>query len=113
MVGRTTRPTASQRRRMDALSKMPCIASVLLGFKQPFKTEVHHITSGGRRLGHDFTIPLNSWTHRGVLKSGYTQVSMTLAYGPSLALSKRAFVAHYGTELELLEIVNKKLTETE
>lgn len=112
MVGRTTKPTAAQSRRMDAISQMRCVACEIAGQRQPNRTECHHLTDKGNRRasgGHDATIPLCVWMHRGIPLRGKTLVAMEREYGPSLALSKRAFKARYGDERALLAIVNKKL----
>ena len=58
--------------------------------------EIHHRTigdlHGNPQLGHDCTVGLGSWHHRGVILPGYTGETMRLAFGPSLASSKRAFL---------------------
>lgn len=54
-------------------------------------SDLHHPTSGGRRVSDSVVIPLCPWHHRGVGEP----------IGPSLAKSKRAFVAEYGSEMEL------------
>ena len=56
-------------------------------------------------MGHDFTIPLCPYHHRGVIQD------FEVWKGPSLADGKKPFVEHYGTELELLEKVNNLLGE--
>jgi hypothetical protein len=86
---------------------MGCIACRKQGFQRP--AEIHHLVEG-YRLGHDATIPLCEWHHRGVPP----MMSMTKAHarkllGPSLEESKRQFVAEYGSEKELLDEVNEWL----
>jgi len=71
--------------------------------------DIHHILSGGRRIGHDATIPLSPWYHRGVPLDGMSKAAMTETFGPSLAYEKRAFVDRFGSEMELLEITNNVL----
>lgn len=91
---------------------MPCAACVRLGVAQPFQTEAHHLVDKGTRAasgGHEATIPLEAWHHRGQCLDGMTAREMELEYGPSLALNKRGFVAVFGSERELLERVNKIL----
>jgi hypothetical protein len=112
----TGKPTAAQQRRLDALSRMPCIACLLegAGTVQPNRTEIHHLVDKGTRElsgGHDSTLPLCVWHHRGVPRGKATAREMATAYGPSLALQKRAFNARYGTERELLARVNARLSE--
>lgn len=117
MVGRTKAPNAAQRRRMEALSRSRCIACDLRDVRQPNQTEIHHIVDKGNREasgGHDATLPLCSWHHRGVpsfqaMRGKSTERRMADQYGPSLALQKRAFVEVFGTERRLLLIVNAML----
>lgn len=61
---------------------------------------------GHKRRGDEYTIPLSSWHHRGVLLPGHTASSMRLLYGPSLALHSKAFRQRYGRDDELLDKVN-------
>lgn len=112
MVGRTAKPTKDEAKRLDALHRMPCCACVKLGVSQPWPTEANHLVDKGTREasgGHMATIPLDGWHHRGLCLDGWTAREMELEYGPSLALNKRAFIAVFGTERELLERVNKVL----
>src|SRR5690554_1066325 len=105
----TKRPTHAQAFRLEALAGMRCIACTVEGVDQPSRTEVHHIVDKGYRKhsgGHDSTLPLCGWHHRGECKEGYTAAHMRGYYGPSLALHKRDFVGVYTTERELLEVVN-------
>lgn len=89
---------------MGKVAQFGCIACrIRLGVHEP--TTVHHITDGGRRLGHLFTIPLCPWHHQGYCRSGMTSKSMEAQFGPSLAKSKRDFERIFGTELDLLEQV--------
>lgn len=95
---------------------MPCIACVVDGRGlRCGRVEVHHLVDKGNRRasgGHSASIPLGAWHHRGLPPD----VRMTLkraeeTYGPSLALSKRAFVERYGTERALLAKINEILNE--
>jgi hypothetical protein len=71
------------------------------------------VDRGTRELsgGHDATIPLCAYHHRGVCRPGMSAVVMRQVYGPSFALHKREAVAEYGTKRELLEIINERLAE--
>lgn len=111
MVGKTDKPTAAQRRRLDALSRMRCVACRIQGCEQPNRTEVHHVVDKGNRKasgGHDATCPLCGWHHRGALppRPMMRLATAEATYGPSLALNKRAFVARYGSERALLAKVD-------
>lgn len=116
MVGKTVRPTAAQKRRMDRIAKMGCVACYVMNQRQPNGVEIHHIVDMGYRHlsgGHDSTIPLCAWHHRGIptalVGRGSSVRAMAEQHGPSLAVQKREFVRHYGNERQLLEIVNKQL----
>ena len=112
MVGKTKSATKAQQRRFLDLQMVGCIACRIEGIAddhRPEPADIHHITMGGRRLGHDYTIPLCPWHHRGVGVAGLPDSVLEAVKGPSLARSKRAFVARYGTELCLLEHVNRHL----
>jgi len=91
------------------------MACVYEGVSQPSKTEAHHLVDRGYRKhsgGHDATIPLCAWHHRGLQRDGWIKAEMTAKYGPSLALKKREFVLMYDSERELLAMVNKVLEAT-
>ena len=104
----TTKPTKAQQARFDALKRMNCIACEKEG--EQALAEIHHLVDKGYRKhsgGHDATIPLCKWHHRG--ESIYGARASEEMFGPSLALSKRAFVERYGSERELLAEVNARL----
>lgn len=101
-----------QRNRLSLLHDLPCIACTLERCTQPLRTEAHHIVSQSYRKhsgGDAATIPLCSWHHRGELLYPLSSREMTELYGPSFARQKRAFIANYGTERELLALTNKQL----
>lgn len=109
MVGKTKAATKAQQRRFTDLQMVGCIACRIEGLAddhRPEPADIHHITMGGRRLGHDYTIPLCPWHHRGVGVAGLSDSVLEASKGPSLARSKRAFVARYGTEMQLLRMTN-------
>ena len=86
--------------RFDAFQRIGCIACRLLGhYSVP---EVHHLKSGNRRRGHQFTVPLCPAHHRQV---GWNEAM----HGPSLARSPRKFHAMFGTDEELLSKTNELL----
>ena len=108
----TKKPTEAQAWRLEQIAAMPCIACEKEQCAQPNRTEVHHLVDKGTRAlsgGHDSTMPLCSWHHRGEPLEGMSSADMEFYCGPSLALSKRKFVELYGTERELLAEVDAKL----
>lgn len=96
----------AERQRMDRIHRMGCIACG----RRP--VDAHHLVDKGYRKhsgGHGATIPLCAWCHRGEPIIGVSVKYMTLCIGPSLAVNKRAFVAKYGTERELIAKVDAML----
>jgi len=82
--------TKAEKERMARLKEMACVACGAWG------VDVHHLTSGGRRLGHMFTIPLCVECHR----TGKN----------SIASGRKNFVRFWGrNEMDMLEETNKLL----
>jgi len=103
--GRSTgAPTKAQQGRFDAIKEIGCVVARLrgLGF---VPCEIHHLTVGGKhgqkRLGHDSTVGLNPWSHRGY--RDWAGFDYEEEYGPSYALQPRAFRELYPDELLLAE----------
>lgn len=98
-------------KRMDIIHRLPCVACVQEGCHIS-PSEAHHIVDKGYRKhsgGHQATIPLCEWHHRGEPRLGFSAALMADKFGPSMARAKRAFVARYGTERELLARVDRLL----
>lgn len=112
--GRSTgKPTVEEAARFDASARIPCLAC-LQNFANGLPmtnlpVESHHILSGGRRLGHLFTIRLCQHHHQAVPLPGMGKKAMVEQYGPTLCDQKRAFTATYGQELDLLATQNEML----
>ncbi len=94
-------------RRLIALG---CVVSRLY-FGSYVQPDIHHLTSGGRRIGDDHTIPLSPWYHRGVPLDGLSQAQTAERLGPSLAKSRRDFEERFGTQAELLEKTNRMICD--
>jgi len=87
--GRSTgKPTAAQQVRMDAIREIGYIVARSLGLGY-VPCEVHHLTVGGKhgakRRGHDFTVGLNPWSHRGEPFGGMSAETCERLFGPSYA----------------------------
>jgi hypothetical protein len=93
---------------MERLSRSGCVVC-RVSHGAYVDAEVQHLTAGGRRLGHDKTIPLCVWHHRGVCAGSITTPEMTRIYGPSFAHSRKDFEAAFGSEEHLLELTDKWL----
>jgi hypothetical protein len=97
----TGKPTKADVERFEKLQALGCICCRLQVGMIATPVEIHHIVSGGRRKGHQFTLPLCIWHHRGIITWG--------ALGPSLAHGSKPFHEHFGTQMELLAKVNALL----
>ena len=102
------RPTIIEKWRINTMMDMGCILSRwrrAQGLQVPEGGEVecHHLVQATRRLGHWYTIPLNVWYHRGIVRYCATfRVEARELYGASLVDGRKAFAASHGiTEIEL------------
>ena len=95
--------------RMQAIKESGCICCLLETGKTQ-APDVHHITSGGRRDGHQATIGLCPYHHRGLL-NGMSKQAMSGLVGPSLVWGRKGFRQHFGTDEQLLKIQNRILEQ--
>lgn len=105
----TNPPTKAQQKRFERMSQIGCIVSILRDGRHNVLGHVHHILSGGKRIGHDATLYLSVWHHVGQPPNGWTIQQATEELGPSLAHNPRAFREEFGSEAELLEFQNALL----
>jgi hypothetical protein len=113
----TPKPTAAQVERWDRMRTIGCIACLLNEIDHDLarvprcsmvphsgNQEIHHLTSGGRRLGHDVTICLCRYHHEGDhlprYDVGYKETVRT--FGPSFGHGRKPFAAFYGSDAEML-----------
>jgi len=105
----TSTPTVSQQQRMDAIKDIGCVIAQALGLGF-VPCEVHHLTVGGKhgqkRRGHDFTIGLNPWSHRGEPFNGMSAATCEQLFGPSYAKQPRRFRQEVGNDDYLLDLQN-------
>ena len=106
MVGKTKPITKADRARFEKLHQLGCICCRIKIQVQKFPCTIHHLLGAGRRLGHQATIPACRWHHLGTTYEGLTKAEMTLYYGPSLANGSKPFKLEFGTDNELLALVN-------
>ncbi len=104
----------ADRNRLYDIHRLPCVACVQTRRLMPGgPVEAHHIVDKGYRRhsgGHRATIPLCQYHHRGVPPHMDLRPSECLELlGPSLALSKRAFLVRFGSERSLLERTDRML----
>lgn len=86
--------TKAERQWMSAISQLGCCVCG----RSP--VQIHHLLSGGRRIGHLSTIPLCQPHHQG----GFND-----AHCVSRHPYKRAVEARHGTEQQLLELVRERV----
>lgn len=107
--GRSTgKPTKAESARFEAIHRTGCVACrKYRGLVAP--AEIHHLTCGGRhgqkRRGHQFSIGLCPWHHRGV----GVAVELEARLGPSYARTPRLFRETFGQDDELLAFQNELL----
>lgn len=116
--GRSTgNPTKAQKLRFQSIHLVGCIACLQQKPKVPdrfmLETEVHHLTVGGlhgqKRRGHDETIGLCRWHHRG--ENGHWITQPESMYGPSYARTPRRFRDTYGRDDVLLAYQNQLIQQ--
>ena len=93
--------TKSEKERMAAISRTPCIVCLIHFFVES-PAEVHHLMDTGRRRGHKFTIPLCVPHHREGLNTLHTV---------SVHPYKKEFNNRYGSDDFLLDETNKIIME--
>jgi hypothetical protein len=97
--------------RWQQLQEIGCLACRKMGFfAQP--SDCHHLLSGHKRRGDEFTIPLCPWHHRGVWNDRFQNQKMAGALlGPSLAHESKRFREMFGSDEELLFEANRLIAE--
>jgi hypothetical protein len=111
--GRSTgKPTKAQQERFWRIQAVGCIACSTLGVTRA--AEIHHLTIGGRhgqkRRGHDFTVGLCSWHHRGVTAYGNPALAAKV-YGPSYAAEPRRFREVFGNDDALMALQDELIKQ--
>lgn len=96
--------TQDEQARFDRIKAGNCMACAQRGIDLSGQglVEVHHLLSGGRRIGHMATVGLCSWHHRAAPFWGHSHAEMRDHYGPSLAEGSKPFRAEFGSDAELL-----------
>ena len=92
-------PTVAESAWMDAITTLGCIACILDGHERR-PGAVHHILSGGRRMGHLFTLCLCDPGHH----QGGQQLGLISRHP-----WKARFEERYGSELSLLELTKSTI----
>ena len=91
--------------RFAAMKEIGCLCCLLHGHPN-VPGEVHHLTSRGRRIGHQATLFLCPGHHRGVdFPMPYNEWKKVV--GPSYALDRKEFREDFGEDTLLLSIQNE------
>ena len=93
---------------MQAIKESGCILCLIVCGKTQ-APDVHHLTSAGRRKGHQHTIGACPYHHRGHL-NGQSKQQMSGLLGPSHAWGSKGFHEFFGSDELLLQIQNRILT---
>lgn len=97
-----------QSQRLYHLKCIGCVACRLRFGTASEGGEGHHAEdAGGRAISHDAIIVLCLWHHQGKVPHGHTKGTALEFYGPSRHGHAVAFAETFGTDLELLEVVNQ------
>lgn len=101
--------TKAQKKRFVAIKELGCIACLMREIPGPVECDVHHLTVGGKhgapRRGHDYSIGLCSWHHRGQ----HNTASLHYSAGPSYYHEARKFREVFGDDDYLLSMQNDML----
>ena len=98
-------PTKADKDRMQAIKESGCLLCLLAHGKTQ-APDVHHLTSGSRRKGHQATIGACPYHHRGLIPEGHTKQSISGLLGPSYSWGRRGFEEFFGSDELLLAIQN-------
>jgi hypothetical protein len=104
----TPPPTPAQVARWDRMREIGCICCLQINAISWGQLEIHHRQ---KRLGHDETICLCAWHHRGVLQPGWTLSQMEWTYDASLARASKSFRRTFGLDEQLLALQNSLLEQ--
>ena len=106
----TGKRTKAQQARFDRIKETGCIVCALRGITKPVYPEIHHLLSGGRRRGHDFTIGLCPWHHRAVPFGDWLDhANCRRMLGPSLAEGSKTVHVEHGSDEFLLAAQNARI----
>jgi hypothetical protein len=109
----TDKATPEQAARWAVMRKLGCLCCRLNRMRGMLATgmvlEHHHLTSSGRRRGHDESIELCRFHHQGdkfpLVEHGYK--ANAKVYGPSYGKEKKEFRRVYGDDAVLLDYQNR------
>lgn len=91
--------------RIERIFLLGCCVCAAIGIPNHHQIEIHHILSGGERMGDRWTIPLCKGHHQGYFTA--TQiVSLSEKHRAAIGKGRKPFNKAFGTERKLLEKVD-------
>ena len=105
--GRSTEnPTKAEAAWLRAVKEAGCVCCAARGYYREEGgpvAEAHHLLSGGIRRGHQHTVGLCAWHHRGrLIVTGWTHATHRRLLGPSLAEGSVPFHEAFGDDDALM-----------
>jgi hypothetical protein len=100
-------PTKSERHRMAWMKEDGCIACRQEG-RNAVQADVDHEVIGGKRTGHNRTIPLCPWHHRGIPPFNWTASMARIELGPTKCNEMREFYERFGSFSEMVDATNER-----
>ena len=105
--GRSTgNPTLAEAAWLRMVKEAGCVCCAARGYdREPGGplAEAHHLLSGGIRRGHQHTVGLCAWHHRGrLIVTGWTHATHRRLLGPSLAEGSVPFHEAFGDDDALM-----------
>lgn len=94
--------TLAQKRRVDRMRPIGCVACASAGWFNPNELELHHLIEGNRRLGHSYTIFLCRGHHQGHWSSAQIQALLP-RYRVAITDGRKRFNTVFGSERSLWE----------
>ena len=95
---------SAEKERMSLIKEQAwCIPCILNGTPNRSATTIQHVVDGYRK-GHRYTYGCCGWHHLGQNPGNLTRFETQKLLGPSLALTKKAYLSTWGAEDVLVEL---------
>ncbi len=99
-------PTKAEQRRFDIITREVGCICCRMKFARYIAAQANHLLKG-YRIGHSDVTAECPWHHMGECLTGTNARAMRKAFGPSRKLHKKAFRKQFGSDAELLSLMNK------
>jgi hypothetical protein len=110
----TGKPTKEEEARIIASKEGPCVCCFIQLHRGlideqdvSYQNDYHHVTSGGRRLGHMSGMGLCKYHHVGHPIPGYSKGQARDLFGPSLMDGSRTFRDYFMDNQTLIDLQTK------